>query len=51
LTITYQPANLVYLESKKRKHFPKLAKRATCKLQLVHTDIAAPQKIPSLAGK
>jgi len=29
----------------KRKSFPKLAKRATCKLQLVHTDIARPQKL------
>jgi len=34
----------------KRKVFPKSGKRATCKLQLVHTDISGPQKTPSLAG-
>ena len=34
----------------KRKSFPKSAKRATCKLPLVHTVISGPQKTPSLVG-
>ena len=33
-----------------RKPFPKATWRTTLKLQLVHTDIASPQRIPSLNG-
>ncbi|KAL4273237.1 hypothetical protein GQ457_13G004800 [Hibiscus cannabinus] len=32
-----------------RKSFPKTAWSATCKLQLIHTDMSKPQRTPSLA--
>ncbi|KAK9028215.1 hypothetical protein V6N11_068025 [Hibiscus sabdariffa] len=33
-----------------KKSFPKTTWRATCKLQLIHTDISGPQRTLSLAG-
>lgn len=37
-------------EKQKRRPFPKSTWRATCKLQLVHTDVSGPQRTPSLVG-
>ena len=34
-----------------RKPFPKIAWRATKKLKLIHTDVAGPQRTPSLKAK
>ena len=33
-----------------KKSFPKLAWRASQKLQLIHTDVPGPQRTPSLQG-
>jgi len=33
-----------------RKPFPESSERASKKLQLVHTDVAGPQRSPSLKG-
>jgi len=33
-----------------RKPFPKATWRALIKLQLIHTNVAGPQRIPSLKG-
>ena len=41
------PVNMV---NKDKKSFPISSWRATHKLQLIHTDVAGPQRIESFAG-
>ena len=48
--ITCLAAGLVTLESKAGNPFQKATWRAIRKLQLIHTDIAGPQRTPSLNG-